>query len=120
MTGKQICSFSDRIKELYEESGKSYSELSRDLDVARGTIGLWIQGLNVPRKPTFYALAHYFNVSIPWLMGYDVEKHEYWNGITAEEKRLVAAYRAADARAREDAMKMLLDHPQVQEEQQSS
>lgn len=74
MEGKKICSFRDRITELVSSSGKSQSALASDFGIAKQTLSAWITGQNSPRAPVISALAEYFNVSVPWLMGFDVPR----------------------------------------------
>lgn len=74
MSGKKVCSFQDRIAELVASSGKSQSALAADFGVAKQTLSAWITGQNSPRAPVVSALAEYFHVSVPWLMGYDVPR----------------------------------------------
>lgn len=111
MTEKKVSSFQERIKQLIEESGKSQSVIASDFGIAKQTLSAWVTGQNSPRQPILTALSIYFGVSIPWLYGYDVEKNIVVYSLSSDEKDLIAAYRAADDRARSDAMTTLLSHP---------
>lgn len=114
--GQKVSDFRNRFSELVEASGKSQSDLAADIGVSKQTLSAWITGTNSPRLPTITALSSFFGVSIPWLHGYDVPKYivkepEPQPFLSSEEEFLLASYRAADARAREDAMSLLLQHP---------
>lgn len=117
MTGKKVSSFSERIAELIESTGKTQTAVARDFGVSKQTISAWITGQNSPRIPIVYALSYYFNVSIEWLMGFDVPMYGHQDALSPEERRLVSAFRAADDRAREDAMRTLLEHPAAQKKE---
>lgn len=117
MSGKKISTFQERIAELVEESGKTQTAIARDFGVSKQTISAWVTGANSPRLPIVYALSYYFGVSIPWLMGYEVERFENQATLTQDEKALLAAYRQADDHAREYAMDMLTAHPREQKKE---
>lgn len=66
--------FQQRFKELFEESGKTITELSKELHVSNQTISAWKTGARSPKEPTILTIAKYFNVDVRWLMGFDVAK----------------------------------------------
>ena len=120
--GLKVATFRERITELVESSGKSQSDIAADLGISKQTLSAWITGQNSPRIPTVTALATYFGVTVPWLNGFDVAKYDVVLPVMKEtpslapslsddEMRLLDAWRAADDRAREDALKTLLGHP---------
>ena len=111
MTGIKVSSFQERITELIRESGKSQAAIAADFGIAKQTISAWVTGQNSPRQPIVYALSMYFGVSIPWLYGYDVQKVSVIPSLSEDEEKIIAAYRAADDRARADALSTLLNHP---------
>ena len=118
MSNFKIATFQERLAQLVDESGKSQSSIASDFGVAKQTISAWITGANSPRQPIIYALSFYFNVSIPWLMGFDVPRNEdviKEASLSSGEVSLVRAYRAADERAQQDALSTLLSHPKKQE-----
>lgn len=117
MTGKKVSNFSERIAQLIESTGKTQTAVARDFGVSKQTISAWITGQNSPRIPIVYALSYYFNVSIEWLMGFDVPQYGHKDALTQKERQVIAAYRAADDRAQEDALRTLLDHPAVQKKE---
>lgn len=118
MTNRKVATFQERLAQLVEESGRSQSYIASDFGVAKQTISAWIVGKNSPRQPIVYALSYYFDVSIPWLMGYDVGRKDDAmpeSALDHDEARLVRAYRSADERAQQDALNTLLSHPKEQE-----
>ena len=74
--GNKIKTFRERFTELFEDSGKTITELSKDLHVSNQTISAWKTGARSPKEPTIIAISDYFHVSVAWLMGFDVEKQE--------------------------------------------
>jgi len=118
MTGTKVSTFQERITELVNSSGRTQTAIASDFGVSKQTISAWVTGQNSPRLPIVYALSYYFEVSIEWLMGFDVEKKALkQQSLTAAEENLLAAYRAADTRAQEDALEMLLAHPRAKTEE---
>ncbi len=120
--GPKVATFRERITQLVDSSAKSQSDLAADFGVSKQTLSAWITGQNSPRRPTITALASYFGVSVPWLYGFDVSKYDDSmptfkeepladSFLSNDELRFLEAYRAADDRAREDALKTLLCHP---------
>lgn len=73
-TGDKVSTFRQRFTELFEESEKTITELANDLHVSNQTISAWKTGVRSPKEPTIIAIAKYFNVTVEWLMGFDVAK----------------------------------------------
>lgn len=73
-TGDKVSTFKQRFATLFEESGKTTTELANDLHVSNQTISAWKTGVRSPKEPTIIAIAKYFNVTVEWLMGFDVAK----------------------------------------------
>ena len=104
--------FARNLSYILNSTGKSQIDVARALDVATGTVSSWVNGQKFPRIDTLQQLADFLGVRMAVL----TED----NGITvfteeAAERRLLSAWRAADDRAREDALKTLLDHPRKKE-----
>lgn len=55
--------FSDNLKRLLSEYGKSQAEVARYLKVSPQTFNTWIQGLALPRMGKVQALADYFRIN---------------------------------------------------------
>lgn len=111
MSNTLVSNFRERLIELVESSGKSQSMIASDFGIAKQTLSAWITGQNSPRQPIVYALSFYFDVSIEWLMGFDVPKSPNKSILSEAERDLIAAYRSANDQARTDALNLLLSHP---------
>ena len=61
--------FATRIRELRLDKGVGQVELAKALDVSKGIISLWENGLREPKLSNLVALAKYFEVSIDYLAG---------------------------------------------------
>ena len=61
--------FFERLKELRIEKGIGQVELARELNVSKGIISLWENGLREPKLSNLIALAKYFGVSLDYLAG---------------------------------------------------
>lgn len=77
-TGEKVATFSDRFSELVTEytttKGFNETDLARDLYSSKQTINAWKSGKRSPKQPTVITIANFFNVSVAWLNGFDVEK----------------------------------------------
>ena len=61
--------FCERLKELRLEKGVGQIELAKAIDVSKGIISLWENGLREPKLSNLIALAKFFEVSIDDLVG---------------------------------------------------
>lgn len=61
--------FCERLKELRIEKGIGQIELSKELNVSKGIISLWENGLREPKLSNLVAMAQFFDVSIDYLVG---------------------------------------------------
>lgn len=61
--------FAERLKELRIEKGVGQVELAKCLNVSKGIISLWENGLREPKLSNLVILAQYFQVSIDYLAG---------------------------------------------------
>ena len=61
--------FCERLKELRAEKGIGQIELATKIDVSKGIISLWENGLREPKMSNLITLSVYFNVSIDYLVG---------------------------------------------------
>ena len=96
--------FAKNFSFLLDQRGKTQIDVSRDLDVATGTVSSWANGLKYPRVDKMQRLADYLGVRMSILVeenGIDVFKRE------EDENRLLTAYRAASREARGYAMDIL-------------
>lgn len=61
--------FAERLKELRTDNGLNQIELANALDVSKGIISLWENGLREPGMYSLIAVAKYFGVTIDFLVG---------------------------------------------------
>ena len=61
--------FSERLKELREEMGIGQIQLAEELQVSKGIISLWENGLREPKLSNLVAIANFFDVTIDYLAG---------------------------------------------------
>ncbi len=61
--------FALRLKELRQERGIGQIELAKKLEVSKGIISLWENGLREPNMYSLIKLAKFFNVTIDYLVG---------------------------------------------------
>lgn len=75
-TGLKVATFQQRFAQLFEESEKTTTALAKELHISNQTVSAWKIGTRSPKEPTIIAIAKYFGVTVPWLMGFDVDKYE--------------------------------------------
>lgn len=61
--------FGERLKDLRIEKCVGQIELAKAINVSKGIISLWENGLREPKLTNLIALADYFYVSIDYLAG---------------------------------------------------
>lgn len=61
--------FGERLKELRMEKGIGQVELSKELNVSKGIVSLWENGLREPKLSNLIVLAKFFEVHIDYLAG---------------------------------------------------
>ncbi|MBR6687192.1 MAG: helix-turn-helix transcriptional regulator [Clostridia bacterium] len=64
-------SFGEILKDLRLEKGIGQVELAKSINVSKGIISLWENGLREPKLSNLVALAKFFKVSIDYLAGFD-------------------------------------------------
>lgn len=62
-----------KIKKLREEKGLFQQDLADELHVTKGAVGMWETNKRVPDLETINKIADFFNVSIEWLTGENIE-----------------------------------------------
>ena len=102
-TRTKVTTFKERLNDLCEVSGKSDAEISDALRVSRQTVSAWRIGTRSPREPMAMMIAQYFNVSLPWLLGFDVPiEGEVNDSFTSKEIEFIKKLRVLDERGREN------------------
>lgn len=61
--------FSERLRELRAEKQMGQEALAKALNVSKGIISLWENGLREPKLTSLVAIAQFFNVTIDYLAG---------------------------------------------------
>ena len=61
--------FAENLKELRIEKGVGQVELAKAINVSKGIISLWENGLREPKLSNLIALSKFFEVSIDYLVG---------------------------------------------------
>lgn len=64
-----MATFQERFSELMSRYDGSDTAFADMLGVSKQAISAWKTGARSPKKPTIRAIADYFGVGIPWLMG---------------------------------------------------
>ena len=61
--------FAEKLKELRIEKGIGQVELAKAINVSKGIISLWENGLREPKLSNLIELAIFFEVSLDYLVG---------------------------------------------------
>lgn len=104
----------DDSRKIFQENLNYYMALNKitqqdivnALGVSKSAVSDWCHGKNYPRIDVMQKLADYLGV----VMNKLTISNDHSDEVTPEERRLLAAYRGADDRARRDALNMLLQH----------
>lgn len=75
----------NRIKELRKQKGIGQKELAKSLGVTQQTISLYEKDSREPKLATWEKLANFFQVSLPFIQGYDSEVQQK-NELTEKQK----------------------------------
>jgi transcriptional regulator with XRE-family HTH domain len=71
----KIATNQERLNELFDADPRSDTAIATELGVSKQTISAWRSGYRSPKKPMLIKITEVYNVSIEWLMGFDVEKN---------------------------------------------
>lgn len=63
----------NRIKELREEKGLTLEKLGEKVDIAKNTLSRYESGKREPKLETWQQLADYFDVSVAYLQGFEMQ-----------------------------------------------
>ena len=90
--------------ELCEKKGKKPNKVAEEIGLSNATATSWKQG-SVPRDSTLLKLAHYFDVSIEYLIGKEIksppeEPEGETNPFDIYEAQLLETFRACDVKGR--------------------
>ena len=74
-TKNKVSTFQERFRKLCEANPTTDTSLAEKLGVSKQTVSSWKSGRRSPKKPMIISIARFFDVSVEWLMGYDVPKY---------------------------------------------
>lgn len=80
------------------------ADIAKHLQVSPGSVSNWFNGTNFIDIENLYKLCLFLDITLNDVCDMD-------SVITKDENQILVAYRDADDRAREDALRTLLDHP---------
>lgn len=87
---RRITTFADRLKKGMNEKGIKAADLSRRSGVSESMISNYRAGRFEAAQVNLQKLAEALDVSIPWLMGYDVPMGKYEFNETQNKKNEIA------------------------------
>lgn len=96
-----------RLKEIRKKKGLTQRQVADYIGCAPSVYSRYETGDREPSIDILIQLSRYLNVTIDYMVGNEPPSDD---GLTDYEISLLSAARAADDRAREDALQMLLSH----------
>lgn len=101
------------LRTYMERNRMNQSDIAEKLHVSKQTVSEWINGKKFPRVDKMQQLADLFGVlmSDMYTPSAVLKESTFSMRLDPIEVDLITAFRNADDRAREDAMKTLMDHP---------
>lgn len=108
----KIATNQERLNQLFDADPRNDTGIGDLLGVSKQTISAWRNGSRSPKKSMITKIAKIYSVTEEWLMGWDLPGPVMHDGfvLEPEERILLDAYRAADDRAKADALQMLQNH----------
>lgn len=79
----------ERLRQLRMEKGMMQTTLARSLSVSKAAISTYENGLRNPPDNTLVDMAHFFNVSVDYLLGVSDIRYAFKTSFTRDE--LIAA-----------------------------
>lgn len=71
----KVSTSTERLNELFDSDPRSDSSIAKAIGVSRQSICSWKSGVRSPKKSMLIKICKIYNVSIEWLMGFDVERN---------------------------------------------
>ena len=104
-----------KLKERRQALGKTLEDVGKEVGVGKSTVRKWEQGMvKNMRRDKIALLAAALEINPAEIIDYQEQTPTV---LSAAELQLITAYRAADDRAQEDALEMLLAHPRAKTEE---
>lgn len=63
-----------RLNELFDSDPRNDTEIANSLGVSKQSVSSWRSGERSPKKPMLIKIAETYDVSLEWLMGFDVDR----------------------------------------------
>lgn len=79
---ERVAKLQDRLKEALSIRGMKAIDLSKKLNISRGTISYYMSGKSSPKADRLNLICSTLNVSEAWMLGYDVPMER-----TTEQKK---------------------------------
>ena len=70
----KIATNKDRLNELFDADPRNDTAIAEQFHVSKQAVSAWRNGTRSPKKTVLLDIAKHYNVSIEWLMGYDVPR----------------------------------------------
>ena len=105
--------FRTNLNHYLSISGKLQKDLAEYVGAKTTTVSGWTRGISYPRADAMEKIAMFFGVPTTHLVGQRPDQVIPSSDcqLTKDEMELITAFRAADERARSDALLTLLQHP---------
>lgn len=100
--------FADAVLTRRKELGLTQEELAARVGTSKQMVCKYEKGQRSPKVSTANAFAKALGTTLNEML--EIEEIEDEPTLTKEETEILTAYREADSRAREDALKMLKEH----------
>ena len=71
----KVATNQERLNELFDGDPRNDTAIAKALGVSKQTVSMWRHGARSPKKTVLIQIANEYNVSIEWLMGFDVERN---------------------------------------------
>ena len=75
VVGMKIATNQQRLIELFDADPRNDTAIAEQLHVSKQALSSWRNGVRSPKKTVLIEIARMYNVSLEWLMGFDVPKH---------------------------------------------
>ena len=72
----KIATNQERLNELFNADPRNDTAIAEELHVSKQAVSAWRKGIRSPKKTVLIDIARMYNVSLEWLMGFDVPKHQ--------------------------------------------
>ena len=70
----KVATNQERLNELFDADPRNDTAIAEALGVSKQTVSMWRHGTRSPKKSVLIKISELYDVSIEWLMGFDVEK----------------------------------------------